>query len=170
MKELRVVVTNGIESRCVGWVNVGARDIYWGVKGVPSHVAYHGSGEIHLKRQKPPKEEPPAAAIGCYHGKDKPFKIGPLSDLRGSELLGFCLIPITDDCLQDYEPLGKKKYDGIVYVDSRLFGKFITVKAWASRPNYFFERMPDLPGFRSVFNMTMGDSKLVWVVIDVEGS
>lgn len=163
MKKLRVGVTNGKQTRGVFWVNVGTRDIYCGVKGVPYHGSYHLSGEIHVAKQAPPSEEPPAAAFMCYHGKDNPFIVESPAKLQGSELLGAAMIPNNEAYLKDFEVLVRKKYDGIVCVDTRLFGGAIGIRAWAAKPNYFFERMPKPPGFRSIF-----DLPLCWVIIDVE--
>jgi len=165
VKKLRVGVTDGKQIRSVFWVNVGDRDIYCGMRGVPYHGTYHDSGEIHMAKQAPPNEEPPGASFICYHGKSSPFRVKSPSQLGGGELLGATVIPNNEASLKDFEVMGGKKYDGIVYVDARLFRGAIVIRAWASRPDYFFQPMPKPPGFRSIF-----DLPLCWVVIDVEST
>jgi len=163
VKTLRVGVIDGEQTRGVFWVKVDARDIYCGVKGVSYHSSYHDSGEIHITRQASPQVEPPAAGFTCYHGINEPFRVSRPNQLRGSVLLGCAALPTDEASLEDFEVIGNKKYDGIVYVDTRLFGNAIGIRAWASRPNYFFERMPQPPGFRTIF-----DLQLCWIVVDVE--
>ena len=159
---VRVVLTNDEETRNLFWVKAGPYDIYCGVAGIPYHGSYHKSGEIRMTRQVIPNNVLPAAGFICYHGKDKPFMVEPPSQLGRSELLGTCFVPNDEQSFKEYEVLQKKKYDGIVYVDTRNFGEVIFVEAWASKPYNFFERMPKPPGFRSIF-----DFPLCWIVIDI---
>ncbi len=160
-RTVRIVATDGQNTKVLFWVNVDEKNVYCGIRDVPVKGSYHESGEVHMKEHAASKADAPAAIFQCYHNRSNPMMFQPRIQLGSSVHLGSATVPNRKECLDDFPPLKKpSKYDGIVYMDTRLLDEWIHIQAWVAKPKNFFEPIPNPPGFRSVFEMDD-----CWVVI-----
>jgi len=166
--QVRVAATNGKSTWDLCWVKVRPREVQSGlsVSAYRYHSSFHQSGEIRISKEPASSplggEVPAVAQIGSGTWKRE-----PLDQLKGAERVASFVLPIDENSLQDYPPFRKKKeHDSVVYIDTRFFVKnCVSIEIWVAPSGYFFKRMPEPPGFRSIF-----DLPLCWVVIDVEST